>query len=116
MSNGVKRLVELLDERNEHYVVNDLGVTWSYYSDPHTATESMDGTLIVTGLTPEQVVEATLGRIKTPAVERVLHEFVGKVMMLSDVVGEDRLVADFAKRLGYRDDDAERASARESRV
>ena len=55
-------LKALLDGRGEPYVVNDFGVTWQYHSDPHTATESMDGTLIVTGLTPEQAVDATLGR------------------------------------------------------
>ncbi len=36
--------------------------TWQAYSNPHTATESMDGTLIVTGLTPAQAIAATLGR------------------------------------------------------
>lgn len=54
-------LMKLLDERGEHYVHDGNCVTWSYYSDPHTATESMDGTLIVTGLTPEQAIAATLG-------------------------------------------------------
>lgn len=54
-------LMKLLDERGEHYVHDGNCVTWSYYSDPHTATESMDGTLIVTGLTPEQAISATLG-------------------------------------------------------
>lgn len=55
-------LRRLLDERGIEYIKNDFGITWSYYNDPHTATESIDGTLIVTGLTPEQAVEATLGR------------------------------------------------------
>lgn len=54
-------LRRLLDERGEDYTRNDFGITWSYYSDPHTATESMDGTLIVTGLTPEHAIAATLG-------------------------------------------------------
>lgn len=54
-------LCKLLEERGEDYTRNDFGITWSYYSDPHTATESMDGTLIVTGLTPEQAIAATLG-------------------------------------------------------
>lgn len=58
---ATERLRELLDERGESYVENDFGITWSYYSDPHTATESIDGTLQVTGLTPEQAVAATLG-------------------------------------------------------
>lgn len=53
------RLRELLDEDGEPYVKNELGITWRYFSDPHTATESMDGTLIVTGLTAEQVIRAT---------------------------------------------------------
>lgn len=60
-------LCKLLEERCEDYTRNDFGITWSYYSDPHTATESMDGTLIVTGLTPEQAVAATLGRLKAKA-------------------------------------------------
>lgn len=68
-------LKALLDERGEPYVVNDFGVTWQYHSDPHTATESMDGTLIVTGLTPQQAVDATLGRISwsSPTWERWLE-------------------------------------------
>ena len=55
-------LKALLDQRGEPYVENDFGVTWRYGSDPHTATESMDGTLIVTGLTARQAIEAMLGR------------------------------------------------------
>lgn len=55
-------LCEMLTGRCEEFFVNDFGVNWRYYSDPHTATESMDGTLIVTGLTPAQAVIATLGR------------------------------------------------------
>lgn len=55
-------LCKLLDERGVDYTRNDFGITWNYYSDPHTATESMDGTLIVTGLTPEQAIATTLGR------------------------------------------------------
>lgn len=58
---STERLRAMLDERGESYVENDFGITWSYYSDPHTATESMDGTLIVTGLTPKQAIAATLG-------------------------------------------------------
>lgn len=51
----------LLEQRGERYVENGFGITWRYLSDPHTATESMDGTLIVTGLTPKQAIAATLG-------------------------------------------------------
>ena len=59
--NRPTELMKLLDERGEHYVHDGHCVTWRYYTDPHTATESMDGTLIVTGLTPEQAIAATLG-------------------------------------------------------
>ena len=62
MNDATERLRAMLDERGIEYIENDFGITWSYYNDPHTATESMDGTLIVTGLTPEQAIEATLGR------------------------------------------------------
>lgn len=57
-------LRRMLDERGEswHKWPDDDSTTWQAYSNPHTATESMDGTLIVTGLTPEQAIEATLGR------------------------------------------------------
>ena len=58
----LERLKALLDERGEPYVEQDFGITWRYTSDPHTATESMDGTLIVTGLTANQAIEATIGR------------------------------------------------------
>jgi len=54
-------LCAMLADRCEEFFMNDFGVNWRYYSDPHTATESMDGTLIVTGLTPEQAIAATLG-------------------------------------------------------
>jgi len=57
-------LREGLRERGEswHKWPDEDSTTWQAYSNPHTATESMDGTLIVTGLTPEQAIEATLGR------------------------------------------------------
>ena len=58
----LERLKALLDERGEPYVENDFGITWRYTSDPHTATESMDGTLIVTGMTARQAIDATIGR------------------------------------------------------
>ena len=61
MTNATEELQRLLDERDEDYVSDQHSVTWAYYTDPHTATESMDGTLIVTGLTPEQAIAATLG-------------------------------------------------------
>lgn len=54
-------LRRMLDERGVEYVPNMFGITWGYYSDAHTAAESMEGTLIVTGLTPEQAIAATLG-------------------------------------------------------
>ena len=52
----------LLEQLGERYVENGFGITWRYHIDPHTATESMDGTLIVSGLTPQQAIDATLGR------------------------------------------------------
>ena len=57
-------LREGLRKRGEswHKWPDDYSTTWQAYSNPHTATESMDGTLIVTGLTPAQAIEATLGR------------------------------------------------------
>lgn len=56
-------LRRMLYERGEswHKWPDEDSTTWQAYSDPHTATESMDGTLIVTGLTPEQAINATLG-------------------------------------------------------
>lgn len=52
-----------LTKRGEswHKWPDEDSTTWQAYSNPHTATESMDGTLIVTGLTPEQAIVATLG-------------------------------------------------------
>ena len=66
-------LLRLLDERGEDYVSDQHSVTWAYYTDPHTATESMDGTLIVTGLTPEQAIAATLGERKDRTEEWLLN-------------------------------------------
>ena len=56
-------LREGLRKRGEswHKWPDDYSTTWQAYSNPHTATESMDGTLIVTGLTTEQAIAATLG-------------------------------------------------------
>lgn len=56
-------LREGLRKRGEswHKWPDEDSTTWQAYSDPHTATESMDGTLIVTGLTPAQAIAATLG-------------------------------------------------------
>ena len=59
---AIDELKMLLEQRGERYVENGFGITWRYHSDPHTATESMDGTLIVSGLTPQQAIDATLGR------------------------------------------------------
>lgn len=59
MTNEFERLRTLLDERGEPYVKNGFGITWRYYSDPHTAEASMDGTLMVSGLTAEQAIRAT---------------------------------------------------------
>ena len=70
----LERLKALLDQRGEPYVVNDFGVTWRYHSDPHTATESMDGTLIVTGLTARQAIDATIGREPDDAEVDKLHD------------------------------------------
>ena len=67
-------LKSMLDSRGEHYVENDFGVTWRYYSNPHTATESMDGTLIVTGMTARQAIDATIGREPDDAEVDKLHD------------------------------------------
>jgi len=65
----------LLKQRGERYVENGFGITWRYLSDPHTATESMDGTLIVTGLTPAQAIAATLGPTITGETSDGYHTF-----------------------------------------
>ena len=69
----LEQLKALLDQRGEPYVENDFGITWRYHSDPHTATESMDGTLIVTGMTASGAVLGTLSpdidRLKWPIEE-----------------------------------------------
>ena len=70
-------LKALLDQRGEPYVVNDFGVTWRYGSDPHTATESMDGTLIVTGMTARQAIDATIGRGECHETKREGRGFYG---------------------------------------
>lgn len=57
----IDELCLMLAGRREEFFVNDFGVNWRYYSDPHTATECMDGRLIVSGLTPAQAIAATLG-------------------------------------------------------
>ena len=61
MTSAIDELKALLGASGEPYVENGGDVTWRYYSDPHTATEAMDGTLIVTGLTPARAIAATLG-------------------------------------------------------
>lgn len=62
MPSTIDELCRQLEERGEPYIRNfgDM-VTWLYYSDPHSAVEAMDGTLQVTGLTPEQAITATVG-------------------------------------------------------
>lgn len=57
-----EELRRLLDKRGISHIDNEFGTTWLYYTNPHTADESLDGTLIVTGLTAKQAIEATLGR------------------------------------------------------
>lgn len=61
---AIDELCQKLADRGEPVVRNSDMVTWLYYSDPHSAVEAMDGTLQVTGLTPEQAVMATIGRPK----------------------------------------------------
>lgn len=59
---AIDELCRLLDERGEPYIRHgDDMVTWRYYTDPHSAIETLDGTLQVTGLTPAQAIAATLG-------------------------------------------------------
>ena len=60
MMTATDELRKLLDERGVECIENYFGITWSYYADPHMAAESMDGSLIVSGLTPEQAIAATL--------------------------------------------------------
>jgi hypothetical protein len=53
------RLRELLLDSGREYLDRSGDITIGYYTDdPHSATESIDGTLIVTGLTAEQVMRA----------------------------------------------------------
>lgn len=53
------RLRELLLDSGKEFLDRSGDITIGYYTDdPHSATESMDGTLIVTGLTAEQVMRA----------------------------------------------------------
>lgn len=62
MTNATDELCRLLDERGESYIRHSDGmVTWRYYTDPHSAIETLDGTLQVTGITPAQAIAATLG-------------------------------------------------------
>ena len=61
-SNATELLRKLLDECGISHIDDGFCTTFDYYTDPHTATESMDGTtLILAGLTPEQVVAVTHG-------------------------------------------------------
>lgn len=52
------KLRELLDEAGAGYLNRSSDITIGYYTDPHTVTEAMDGSLQVTGLTAEQVMRA----------------------------------------------------------
>lgn len=52
------QLREMLDEAGVGYLNRSSDVTIGCYTDPHTATEAMDGTLQMTGLTAEQVMRA----------------------------------------------------------
>ena len=79
---NLDELKRLLGERGEEYVENGFGVTWLYYSDPHTAIESLDGTLQVTGLTPSQAVDATLGRDECHLIVR--ENLLGEVWIECD--------------------------------
>lgn len=72
----LERLCVMLHEQGVDHVRNDFGVTWDYYGSPHAADESMDGTLIVTGLTPEQVMAATLRKSSEKSIYELLKELV----------------------------------------
>lgn len=76
-SSTMERLRALLEERGEEWKPwpTENSTTWCAYSDPHSATESFDGTLIVTGLSPEQAVEATLGAKITGETSDGYHTF-----------------------------------------
>ena len=52
------KLCELLDEAGVNYLNRSSDITIGYYTDPHTVTEAMDGSLQMTGLTAEQVMRA----------------------------------------------------------
>ena len=45
-----------------------------------------------------------LHHVKQPTVEDTLHELIGKALMLSEIDGENELVAEYAKRLTLRGD------------
>ena len=95
MTSATEKLRRMLDERGEDYMRNDFGITWSYYSDPHTATESMDGTLIVTGFTPEQAIAATLGQGSLTAED--VRSFLNRNSVFDDTTwthGRQELVFD----------------------
>lgn len=83
-------LREGLRKRGEswHKWPDEDSTTWQAYSNPHTATESMDGTLIITGLTPAQAIAATLGESMTDtekaALERRIDELCAEVERLKE--------------------------------
>lgn len=94
---AIDELCRLLDERGEPYIRHgDDMVTWRYYTDPHSAIDTLDGTLQVTGLTPEQAIAATLGAgTIDKAAERIevlsgfAREYLHRYGYLMNAAGED---------------------------
>ena len=56
--NELDKLRGMLLDSGTEFLDQSSDLTVGYYTDPHSVTESMDGTLIVTGLTAEQVMLA----------------------------------------------------------
>ena len=56
--NELDKLRGMLLDSGTEFLDHSSDLTVGYYTDPHSVTESMDGTLIVTGLTAEQVMLA----------------------------------------------------------
>lgn len=56
--NELDKLRGMLLDSGTEFLDHSSDLTIGYYTDPHSVTESMDGTLIVTGLTAEQVMLA----------------------------------------------------------
>lgn len=57
---NTEKLRRLLDARGIRHIDNSLVTTWGYWSDTHTADETVDGLLTVSRLTPEQAIAATV--------------------------------------------------------